>query len=107
MCGCLASYESGSERTVKIGGKVVVKESKLAEGAYGEVWKCRVSDGEELFALKEIRLQNKELREMFEKEVRILVRGQKRRSNSPASPQCTQSELRGNQYQKEQSVVSS
>jgi hypothetical protein len=34
MCGCLASH-GNSERTVKIGERVVIKESKLAEGAYG------------------------------------------------------------------------
>ena len=106
MCGCLASH-GGSERAVRIGGKVVIKESRLAEGAYGEVWKCRLSEGEQLFALKEIRLQSKELREMFEKEVRILVRGQTLRSSWRASPQPTQFASRGTQSLKEKWDASS
>jgi hypothetical protein len=99
MCGCLASH-GNSERTVRIGERVVIKESKLAEGAYGEVWKCRLSEGEQLFALKEIRLQNKELRAMFEKEVRILVRGQKRRRSLQAVPRFTRFASRGTRFLK-------
>lgn len=80
-----------------------MRESKLAEGAYGEVWKCR--EGEQLFALKEIRLQSGELREMFEKEVRILVKGPKRRSSSRKKSQGIPSASRGTQFPRGRSAA--
>lgn len=45
----------------------------MAEGAYGDIWKCVEVASNTLFALKEIKLQNRELQEMYEKEVSILV----------------------------------
>lgn len=58
----------------------VLRQAKLAEGAYGEVWKCRAS-GDCIYALKEIRLQNSELSLMYHKEARILVKCYKFRQN--------------------------
>lgn len=51
---------------------MVKREKVLANGAYGDVWKCS-TDSNDIYALKEIKLFSKDLREMFEKEVQILV----------------------------------
>ena len=40
-----------------LGTYKIVKETKMAEGGYGEVWKCRAAQKDTLYALKEIRLQ--------------------------------------------------
>lgn len=72
MCGCLSSA-SKEELLVQLDEFSVIRQAKLAEGAYGEVWKCRAS-GDCIYALKEIRLQNSELSLMYQKEARILVK---------------------------------
>ena len=79
MCGCLSSA-SKQELLVELEEFSVLRQAKLAEGAYGEVWKCRAGDC--LYALKEIRLQNRELSLMYDKEARILV------SCNPFRPSC-------------------
>ena len=66
MCGCLQPA-SLRPSPLKIGAFTVLKDSRMAEGAYGSVWKCKSLGGDRLYALKEIVLQNKELEKMYAK----------------------------------------
>ena len=45
----------------------LIRQTKIAEGAYGDIWKCQSCFSDSIFALKEIRLQNKQLDDMFKK----------------------------------------
>jgi serine/threonine protein kinase len=81
MGGCFQSSYAKHESTVTLGDFSIIKQSKLAEGAYGDVWKCKSSHDDCIYALKEIKLQNKELKDMYEKEARILVNASSYRSN--------------------------
>jgi serine/threonine protein kinase len=75
MCGCFRSVLTPTSGLLSLGDISVLKQSKLAEGAYGDVWKCKSTKEDCIYALKEIKLQNRELMKMYEKEARILVSG--------------------------------
>jgi hypothetical protein len=43
--GCLNSVTTGNKYTsknslIQVGSKKIIKQNLIAEGAYGEVWKC-------------------------------------------------------------------
>lgn len=81
MCGCFRSTLTPGSGLVVLGEFSVLKQSKLAEGAYGDVWKCKSSREDCIYALKEIKLQSRELMQMYEKEARILVSRSTRRAS--------------------------
>jgi hypothetical protein len=54
--GCLPNKVENSE-FIELGEWSLFKQSKLAEGAYGDVWKCKAANSDTLYALKQIRLQ--------------------------------------------------
>jgi hypothetical protein len=46
MCGCFNSHEKiGTYDILKINDLEIIKQAKLAEGAYGDVWKCKLKQG--------------------------------------------------------------
>lgn len=52
MCGCFGSAFIPSSNLVTLGQFSVIKQSKLAEGAYGDVWKCKSTKDDGIYALK-------------------------------------------------------
>ena len=49
--GCIGNRINNGEE-LNIGNFALLKQSQLAEGAYGEVWKCKGIASDSLFALK-------------------------------------------------------
>jgi hypothetical protein len=52
MCGCFGSALISTSSIVNLEEYSVIKQSKLAEGAYGDVWKCKSSKDDCIYALK-------------------------------------------------------
>jgi len=44
-------------KSLTFGSYEILKEVKIAEGGYGEIWKCKAVSSDKIYALKEIRLQ--------------------------------------------------
>lgn len=50
--GCISGASVQAMEELTVGGFRVLKQSKLAEGAYGDIWKCKEYSSDVLFALK-------------------------------------------------------
>jgi hypothetical protein len=52
MGSCFQGNRSTPRSTIQMQNYRIIKEAKLAEGAYGDVWKCKQASADTLYALK-------------------------------------------------------